>query len=359
MTHAQPFPDPTHPTLEDLSLLATHAAAVDTDEQPPTAAAPERSGADGDAGVRVPGPAGTADDAAQQSDASESTVRDGEADGGLPAPRDEAEGLSGAQVAALRAHLEGCAECAAAHQELTALPAVLRGLGKSTAEPMPDDVFARLTEALTAEADARTAATAAAPPVSRETGARRTAPPTRDDATRPPARRAPARAPRRKRWLARAVLATAALAVVAGGAVAVVRTLAPSHNDLSAGSGAKSNTGSASAPHHGPVYTDAGLTDQVHRLVQGSTRHSTTQQQPESAPSPNSARPTTSCAPPQAPGQTQAKAAPLASGPGTYQGRAVTVLVYPDGPTRLRVYLLPDPCTSAAAHPLLVRSIPR
>jgi hypothetical protein len=137
------------------------------------------------------------------------------------------------ESARVRAHLDGCARCTAAAEDLAAVSAFLASV---PAPPMPDDITARIEAALAAEAASR----AASPAVPAARGPVPVAP-GRDGVTR----RAAARNP--KIWSEGWLRSPVTLRVAAGAAVAVVVLGGGFAAIRLAGSTGTAGTGSSSA----------------------------------------------------------------------------------------------------------------
>ena len=138
--------------------------------------------------------------------------------------------------ARVRAHLDGCARCTAAADDLAAVSTILTSV---PAPPMPDDITARIEAALAAEAASRAASPAipAAPgPVA----------PGRDGVTR----RAAVRSPQKIRsggWLRspvtlRVAAGAAVAAVVLGGGFAAIRLAGSTGTSGASGSASSENS---------------------------------------------------------------------------------------------------------------------
>ena len=148
--------------------------------------------------------------------------------------------LSRRKAGQVSAHLAGCPRCAALDAQLAEVTALLT---RSTAQPMPDALTARIEAALAAEAATRSAA---APAAVRADGAGTAVPgaPGRGGAgggAQGAAGRGTARpGPGRFRLALRVAAVTAAVAVIAGGGYGVARLLSPgTTTETSAGSRAE------------------------------------------------------------------------------------------------------------------------
>src|SRR5215471_2639339 len=156
------------------------------------------------------------------------------------------------ESARVRAHLDGCARCTAAADDLAAVSTILASV---PAPPMPDDITARIEAALAAEAASR----AASPAVP---AARGPVAPGPNGA----ARRAAARSPHKTRsggWLRspvtlRVAAGAAVAVVVLGGGFAAIRlagstgTSQTAGSSAAEGSGTSSGSGSSGAAAPGP-----------------------------------------------------------------------------------------------------------
>jgi hypothetical protein len=145
------------------------------------------------------------------------------------------------ESARVRAHLDGCARCTAAAEDLAAVSAFLASV---PAPPMPDDITARIEAALATEAASR----AASPAVPAARGPVPVAP-GRDGVTR----RAAARNPKiwSGGWLRspvtlRVAAGAAVAAVVLGGGFAAIRLAGSAGTSGASGSSAGSSTSSGS-----------------------------------------------------------------------------------------------------------------
>ena len=157
------------------------------------------------------------------------------------------------ESARVRAHLDGCARCTAAADDLAAVSTLLASV---PAPPMPDDITARIEAALAAEAASR----AASPAVPAARGPVPAAP-GRDGVTR----RAAVRKPKiwSGGWLRspvtlRVAAGAAVAAVVLGGGFAAIRlagstgTAGTASSSAAEGSGTSSGSGAAGATAQSP-----------------------------------------------------------------------------------------------------------
>ncbi|MFE4975730.1 hypothetical protein ACFRAR_26955 [Kitasatospora sp. NPDC056651] len=312
---------------------------------------------------------------------------------------DLAEGLvdSPDELAALRRHLDGCAEC---RETIDALAEVQALLGEVTAPPMPADIAARLDAAL-AEAAAEAAGSgheAAERPQERPAAGHRAGAPARPvpaattPATppyapsstpphappstpspagpghRPAGRSGSATGPGRsgRRRFALLLGSAAALAALALGGALLLHPADPSGVTTAVAGGAPTaaDPGAIRTPHAagaGTAYREDELTAQIQQLLARTESapgpHATGPGNPEAAlPAegirPEPAAPDPSDAPTGAACPTPAAGPPLATDRGSYQGAPVDVLVYPlpGRPGFVDVYLRSPDCGRIALH---------
>ncbi|MDH6134608.1 hypothetical protein P3T37_004012 [Kitasatospora sp. MAA4] len=254
--------------------------------------------------------------------------------------------LSPAEAAAVRAHLDGCPQCA---DTLAALTDLTELLGADEPPAMPADVALRIDAALAAEAAApRPREAAAAKP--RATRSPAAAPPTRTDRARPGQS---ARSGLRRR--ARLLLAAAGcLAVLGLGAVLVDSGSHGGTVDTATSSTSSAALRPAESPAAvgGPVFSADQLPAQIQQLVAAQPSAAgtaksvprATGQNPDASPAPAPADRLPGCV--QAAVGSHAGDTPIAVGHGRYGSTPVDVYVFPlaADPGRLDVYLLDAGC---------------
>ncbi|MCU7823676.1 anti-sigma factor family protein [Kitasatospora sp. DSM 101779] len=272
-----------------------------------------------------------------------------------------------ADEAALRRHLDTCAECA---DTFAALAEVRELLGEVEAPPMPADVAERIDTALAA---ARTELAASPAPPAERTADRptgRTPGTTAPPAGRPagvtgPGSTGPGRGQRSRRRV-RLLLATVTAAAAIGfGALLLPlsTTGGGSTAQAPADSAAQPAAGSARKPAltGGTAFQDDTLIAQAQQLVRAASAAPGTSKTPEALAQPNRSESPGGTAGSTAPSCAaaltgQRDRAPLAVAPGRYHSSAVTALVYPDGSDRLDVYLITPDCSAPGV--LLHRTVP-
>ena len=300
------------------------------------------------------------------------------------------------ESARVRAHVDGCARCTAAADDLAAVSTFLASV---PAPPMPDDVTARIEAALAAEAASR----AASPAVPAARGPVPVAP-GRDGVTR----RAAARNP--KIWSGGWLRSPVTLRVAAGAAVAVVvlgggfaairlagssGTAETSGSSAAQGSGASAASGAAGATAQSPnvagpaavpaptlTYRAGGrsrpftvltssadlgpgsLAREVGRLVLGGRTGA--QQGTNASPGPSAERSTASGIPGFAPAALEGCVTRVADGghvrlvqTGRYQGqRAAIIVVSPAGGGPARIWVVGTGCSATSSDVIAQMPLP-
>ncbi|WP_035799391.1 anti-sigma factor [Kitasatospora mediocidica] len=256
--------------------------------------------------------------------------------------------LGAEEAAAVRTHLDGCAQCA---DTLVALAELAELLGSDDPPAMPADVALRIDAALAAEAAAHPIGEPASAPVSGSASGSASgpglprspiaAPPGRSDRSSRPGRTA-------FRRRARMLLAAAGCLAVLGLGAVLVHSGSSNDNIASSANSATLRPADSPALAGGPVFSADGLPSQVQQLLasqpSGSTAkivpHATNQNADATAPTD------------QLPGCVRAAVGgdagkvPLAVGHGRYGSTPVDVYVFPlpADPGRLDVYLLDAGC---------------
>jgi len=300
------------------------------------------------------------------------------------------------ESARVRAHLDGCARCTAAADDLAAVSTFLASV---PAPPMPDDITARIEAALAAEAASR----AASPAVPAARGPVPAAP-GRDGVTR----RAAARNPKIRSggWLRspvtlRVAAGAAVAIVVLGGGFAAIRLAGSSGTAETSGSSAAQGSGTsagssaagataqspnAAAPAAVPAPTltyraggrsrpftvltssaDLGpgsLAREVGRLVLGGRTGA--QQGTIASPGPSAERSTASGIPGFAPATLEGCVTRVADGghvrlvqTGRYQGeQAVIIAVSPAGGGPVRIWVVGTGCSATSSDVITQMALP-
>ena len=300
------------------------------------------------------------------------------------------------ESARVRAHLDGCARCTAAADDLAAVSTFLASV---PAPPMPEDVTARIEAALAAEAASR----AASPAVPAARGPVPAAP-GRDGVTR----RAAVRNPKilSGGWLRppatlRVAAGAAVAAVVLGGGIAAIRlagSSGTSGSSATAGSSLSSGSGSSGAaaqgsraapavmPARSPSPTlsyqaggrsrpftvltssaDLGpgtLAREVGRLILDERTRA--QQSTEASPAPSAERSAPSGIPGFAPATLEACVTRVADGGhvrlvqiGRYQGQqAAIIAVSPAGGGPVRIWVVGTGCSATSSDVITQMALP-
>ncbi|WP_441251238.1 anti-sigma factor family protein [Kitasatospora sp. McL0602] len=255
------------------------------------------------------------------------------------------------EAAAVRTHLDGCADCA---DTVAALVEVQELLGNAPAPPLPAEIATRIDAALAAETEARVAAPRPTPTTAPKPGPK----PVPKPAIAPPGARTDSSGPGRPRRRRRALLGLGAVGLAATLGLGLFLLQQPQHP--TGGTAAASAAVAKPAAGGLPSYTDAGLAGQIHQLLEG--RDARTSLAPNSGQSEHSTASTPKLAngaqPDCSAEATGHSEAPLAEAPGSYAGSAVTVLVYPlaGHSDQLDVYLVTPSCPGATL--VLHRAVP-
>jgi hypothetical protein len=299
------------------------------------------------------------------------------------------------ESARVRAHLDGCARCTAAADDLASVSTLLASV---PAPPMPDDITARIEAALAAEAASR----AASPAVPAARGPVPVAP-GRNGATRHAAARSPKI--RSGSWLRspvtlRVAAGAAVTAVVLGGGFAAIRLAGPSGTGASGssaaeGSGTSASSGASGAAAQGsreapsvarPVptltyraggrsrpftvltsSTDLGsgnLAREVGRLILG--ERTGARQGTYASPAPSAEQSAGSGIPGFAPAALEGCVTRVADGghvrlvqTGRYQGQqAVIIAVSPAGGGPVRIWVVGTGCSAASSDVITQMALP-
>jgi Putative zinc-finger len=308
----------------------------------------------------------------------------------------QAGDLGTRESARVRAHLDGCARCTAAADDLAAVSTFLASV---PAPPMPEDVTARIEAALAAEAASR----AASPAVPAARGPVPAAP-GRDGVTRRAAVRNPKILP--GGWLRspvtlRVAAGAAVAVVVLGGGFAAIRLAgssgpsATSGSSAAEGSGASAGSGAAGATTQGPnaaapaaapaprlTYQAGGrarpftvltssadlgpgnLAQEVGRLIRG--ERTGPQQGTKASPGPSAQRSALSGTPGFAPAKLEACVTRVADGgqvrlvqTGRYQGQqAVIIAVSPAGGGPVRIWVVGAGCSATSSDVIAQMALP-
>jgi hypothetical protein len=300
------------------------------------------------------------------------------------------------ESARVRAHLDGCARCTAAADDLAAVSTILASV---PAPPMPEDVTARIEAALAAEAASRAASPAvpaARGPVPAARG--------RDGVTSRAAMRSPqilSRGWLRSPVTLRVAAGAAAAVVILGGGFAAIRlagssgTSATSGSSAAEGRGASASSGAAGATAQSPnaaapaavpapMFTyqargrarpftvltssaDLGpgnLAREVGRLILGESTGA--QQGTKASPRPSAPRSALSGIPGFAPAKIEACVTRVADGghvrlvqTGRYQGQqALIIAVSPAGGGPVRIWVVGTGCSATSSDVITQMALP-
>jgi|SRR5690348_3905375 putative zinc finger protein len=305
--------------------------------------------------------------------------------------------LGARESARVRAHLDGCARCTAAADDLAAVSTILASV---PAPPMPEDVTARIEAALAAEAASR----AASPAVPAARGPVPAAP-GRDGVTRRAAMRSPqilSRGWLRSPVTLRVAAGAAAAVVILGGGFAAIRlagssgTAARSSSSTTEGSGtsaggsgaagatAQSPNAAAPAAVPAPMFTyqargrprpftvltssaDLGpgnLAREVGQLILG--ERTGAQHDAKASPRPSAPRSALSGIPGFAPAKIEACVTRVADGgrvrlvqTGRYQGQqALIIAVSPAGGGPVRIWVVGTGCSATSSDVITQMALP-